>query len=135
MTASLATAKLFRSTALHVGFAFLAMGGWAAYANATHGVGRMAVAGLVQGALSGAITFVLKRSLEAMAARLPGGAATVVPPTISCIVVLGVLVGAHRLAGTPEIGRTIAVPYAVSSGYAWIYSFGLHAARRRAATA
>jgi hypothetical protein len=45
--------------------------------------------------------------------------------------VLAVLLGAHRLAGTPEVWRTIALPYAVSSIYAWIYCFSLQAGRRR----
>jgi fructose-specific phosphotransferase system IIC component len=133
MTVSPAVAKLARSTAAHVAFAAVAMGGWAAFANRGHGLAHEAIAGVVQGVLSGAITFFLKRSLEVMGAQLPIGLAPIVPPLVTCVVVLGVLVGAHRLAGTPEIGRTIALPYAVSSAYAWIYAFGLVMARRRAA--
>jgi hypothetical protein len=124
-------ARLSRSTAVHVAVAALAMGGWAAFANLEHGAARALIAGAVQGALSGAITLVLKRSLEAMAARLPGIAAVVCPPLVTCVVVLVVLLGVHRLAGTPEVWKTIAVPYAVSSGYAWIYCFALAAVRRR----
>jgi hypothetical protein len=40
-------------------------------------------------------------------------------------VVLVVLFTIHRLAGTPEVWTTIAVPYAVSSTYAWIYTLAL----------
>jgi hypothetical protein len=120
-----ALAVLARSSAVHVAFAFLAMGGWALFANRAHPAGAMLLAGLVQGAISAAITLALKRALEAMAARLGGAAAFIVPPAITCVVVLAVLVGAHRLAGTPEIWATIAVPYAVSSAYAWIYTASL----------
>jgi len=124
-------ASLARSTLAHVAVAWLAMGAWAVFANHSHGMGRALVAGLVQGTLSGAITFGLKRSLEAMAERLAGPAALVVPPLVTCVVVLLVLLGAHHLAGTPEVWKTIAVPYAVSSSYAWIYSFTLFRDRRR----
>jgi hypothetical protein len=133
MKASFVAAKLARSTAAHIAFATMAMGGWAAFANRYHGPARVALAGAVQGLLSGAITFVLKQSLEAMAARLPLGLAPIIPPLVSCVVVLAVLVGAHSLAGTPEIARTIAVPYAVSSAYAWLYAFTLFRERRAAA--
>lgn len=133
MTVSPPAAKLARSTAAHVAFAFIAMGGWAAFANRAHGPGHVLLAGAVQGALSGTITFFLKRSLEAMAAGLPLALAWLVPPLVTCAVVLAILVGAHALAGTPEVWKTIAVPYAVSSAYAWVYAAGLVAARRRAA--
>ena len=131
MTVPSPVAKLARSTFTHVGFAALAMGGWAAFANQAHGPVRALIAGGVQGLLSGAITFFLKRSLEAMAARLPLGLAWLVPPLVTCAVVLAVLVTAHTLAHTPEVWRTIAVPYAVSSAYAWIYAASLVAGRRR----
>ena len=124
-------APLLRSTAAHVAFAALAMGGWALFANRGHGLGRAALACLVQGLLSGAITFGLKRSLEAMAARVTGVAAVLLPPLVTCAVVLIVLLGVHRLAGTPEVWRTIAVPYAVSSTYAFVYCLGLYGARRQ----
>jgi hypothetical protein len=130
--AKLSTAGLAQSTLAHIAFAVLAMGGWAAFANRSHGAAAMALAGAVQGALSGAITFFLKRSLELMGARSPLAFAWLVPPLISCSVVLVILRGVHALAGTPEIWKTIAVPYAVSSLYAWIYAFSLYAARRRA---
>ncbi len=131
--AKLGNRRLAQSTIAHVAFAVVAMGGWAAFANRDHGLGRMALAGAVQGVLSGAITFFLKRSLEIMAARLPLALAWVVPPLVTCSVVLVVLRVAHGIAGTPEIWKTIAVPYAVSSIYAWVYAFGLFTTRRRAA--
>ena len=56
------------STPLHVGFAFLAMGAWATFANRNHPLPDALLAGLVQGAASGLITFTLKKALERMSA-------------------------------------------------------------------
>lgn len=122
---SSAVAGLARSGAVHGAFAFLAMGAWAAFANRGHGPEAMATAGVIQGAISCAITLILKRSLEAMFARLAGPAAVIVPPLVTMAVVLAVLLALHTVAGTPEVWATIAVPYAVSSSYAWIYTLTL----------
>jgi mannose/fructose/N-acetylgalactosamine-specific phosphotransferase system component IIC len=122
---SSAVAGLARSGAVHGAFAFLAMGAWAAFANRDHGPAAMAMAGVIQGAISCAITLILKRSLEAMFARLTGPMAVVVPPLVTMAVVLAVLLTLHTAAGTPEVWTTIAVPYAVSSSYAWIYTLTL----------
>lgn len=129
---SSAVAGLARSGAVHGAFAFLAMGAWAAFANRGHGLEAMAMAGVVQGAVSCVITLILKRSLEAMFARLSGPAAIAAPPLITMAVVLAVLVTIHRLAGTPEVWTTIAVPYTVSSTYAWIYTLALARMAKRA---
>jgi hypothetical protein len=126
-------AALARSSVVHVAFAFLAMGAWAVFANRLAGPGHARVAGLVQGTLSGGITLALKRFLEAASARLPRVWALVVPPTISCAVILAVLVAAHILAGTRNVLATISLPYAVSSTYAWIYTWAV--SRRRTAGA
>lgn len=129
---SSAVAGLARSGAVHGTFAFLAMGAWAAFANRGHGLEAMAMAGVIQGAISCAITLILKRSLEAMFARLAGPAAVIVPPLVTMAVVLAVLVTIHTLAGTPEVWATIAVPYTVSSSYAWIYTLALRRMARAA---
>lgn len=110
------------STFAHVGFAFLAMGGWALYANAGHGLAAAALPAAAQGALSGLITLVLKRALEAMSPRFPGALAYVVPPAITAAAILALLVAVHTLIGTPEIARTIAVPWSVSTFYAIVYA-------------
>ncbi|WP_372782349.1 hypothetical protein [Phenylobacterium sp.] len=117
-----AVQRLAKSTAVHVGFAFVAMGGWTLWANHGHGLAAAWTPALAQGAMSGAITLVLKRALEAMVARLPGAAAYVVPPAVTAAVILAVLIGVHRLIGTPEIARTIAVPWSVSTLYAIVYA-------------
>ena len=124
-----------RSSAVHVGFAFLAMGGWAVFANREAGFSHALIAGVVQGALSGAITFGLKRFLEAAAARFRGIWAAIVPPTISSAVILALLVGAHTLAGTRHIWATISLPYAVSTTYAWVYAFMIMRERASVGTA
>jgi len=112
-----------------VGFAFVAMGGWALFANRAHGSGAILPA-LAQGTLSGAITFGLKRVLEALAARLTGAAAYVVPPLATASAILALLVTVHTLIRTPEIAATIAVPWSVSSLYAIIYTAVLVRERR-----
>lgn len=129
---SSAVAGLARSGAVHGTFAFLAMGAWAAFANRDHGPAAMATAGVIQGAISCAITLILKRSLEAMFARLAGSAAVIVLPLVTMAVVLAVLLAIHTVAGTPEVWATIAVPYTVSSSYAWIYTLALRRMARAA---
>jgi hypothetical protein len=128
----LSLSKLARASWVHVAFAFLAMGGWALFANRGHGLARALPAGLLQGVLSAALTFGIKRGLEGRFRRLEGLTALIVPPVLSCSIVLALLVGAHTLAGTPEVWATIAVPYAVSSTYAVVYTASLWLARRRA---
>lgn len=118
-----------RSTALHVAFAFVAMGGWAAFANSGHGIGAMLAAFLVQGALSGLITLAMKRGLEAGHRRLTGWTARLLPPLISCTAIGALLFVIHILAGTPEVIRTIAVPWTVSTLYAFVYVASLERVR------
>ena len=119
-------ATLLRSTAAHVAFGVVAMGGWAAFANRGHGLATMALAFVVQGTLSGGLTLILKRWLEwsfahAFAALSPWPR-RFLPPLISCLSIAAVLWTAHRLAGTPEILPTIAVPWSVSTLYAFVYT-------------
>lgn len=119
--------KLARSTAVHVGFAFVAMGAWAAFANRDHGGRAMTQAFVIQGALSGLITLVLKRWLEWSYARLGTPWARIAPPLVSCAVIALTLSALHRLAGTPEVLRTIALPWSVSTAYAIVYTLSLPA--------
>jgi hypothetical protein len=117
--------SLGRSTPAHVAFAFLAMGGWALFANRGHGLAEAWPPALAQGVMSGAITFVLKRALEAMAGRFAGALAYLAPPAITALAILAVLTAVHRLIGTPEIFATIAVPWSVSTLYAVAYTAAL----------
>jgi len=116
---------LARSSIVHVAVAFLAMGGWAVFANRAHAFPQPLVAGLVQGALSGAITLVLKRMIEAIAARLAGIAALVLPPLVAVALSLAILITIHTLAGTPEILATIALPVGVTALYSTLYAAAL----------
>ncbi len=113
------------STIAHVGFAFLAMGAWAMFANRAHAPPQILLAGIVQGTLSGLLTLGLKKGLEWLGARFGGVLALIAPPLITATTILAVLTGAHTLAGTPEIAATIAVPFAVSTSYACVYNFSL----------
>ena len=106
------------------------MGAWGLFANRGHPAGEMLTAGLVQGAISALITLVLKRFLESFSARFDGPLAYLLPPTISCAAILALLWSVHTLAGTPEVWATLAVPFAGSSTYAWIYTAVVVRARR-----
>lgn len=122
--------RLARSAFVHVAFAFLAMGGWALFANRAHGLEAAWKPAVVQGAVSACITLVLKRVLEAFAARLKGPLAFVLPPLVTAGVILAALVAIHRLIGTPEVARTIAVPWSVSTLYAILYTAALALERK-----
>ncbi|MFX0542245.1 hypothetical protein ACEWPM_010995 [Roseovarius sp. S4756] len=114
--------RLAASTPVHVAIGFAAMGGWAVWANAAHGAGPALLAGLVQGAISGALTLGLKQSVDWMRPRMRGPLAYVAPPLIAVICSALILITAHGLAGTPEIWTTIAVPLAVSFSYIFAYN-------------
>ncbi len=118
-------ARLMRSSIVHVTFAFLAMGSWAAFANLAHPMPAPLRAGLLQGALSAVITLLLKRGIEWLARRFSGLAALLVPPLAAGVVSASLLTIIHMIGGTPEIGRTIAVPWTVATTYAALYNFSL----------
>lgn len=116
---------LIRQGGLHMAGAFLAMGGWAVFANRAHPMPDPLLAGLVQGTISAVITLFLKRMIEAVSRRLTGLAALLLPPLVAFSLSLGLLSLLHLLAGTPEIAATIAVPLIVSTSYAFLYSYAL----------
>ncbi len=120
---------VMNSTFVHVGFAFLAMGSWAVFANRAHPMPEPLIAGLVQGTLSGAITLVMKKALEALSRLFFAGgkikSALVLPPLIVCSISLLVLISAHRAAGTPELAATIVLPFSVAFSYACLYAYNL----------
>jgi hypothetical protein len=122
---SMPLARLMRSSIVHVGFAFLAMGSWAAFANRAHAMPAPLQAGLIQGVISASITMMLKRCIEYLASRFSGLAALLAPPAIAAIVSASVLTIIHTIGGTPEIARTIAVPLAVATSYAALYNLSL----------
>ena len=123
-------ARLMRSSIVHVGFAFLAMGSWAAFANRAHPMPAPLYAGLLQGAISATITLVLKRAIEYLASRFSGLTALLAPPVIAGLVSASLLTILHTLGGTPEIAKTIAVPLTVATSYAALYNYSLWRIRK-----
>lgn len=123
-------ARLMRSGIVHVGFAFLAMGSWAAFANRAHAMPAPLQAGLIQGAISAGITLVLKRGIDDLASRFTGVTALLAPPAIAGLVSASLLTLIHTLGGTPEIGTTIAVPLTVATSYATLYNLSLWRMRK-----
>ncbi|MCV0349654.1 MAG: hypothetical protein K5863_06225 [Nitratireductor sp.] len=124
-----ALARLARSSAVHMAFAFLAMGSWAVFANRGHAMPRPLVAGMVQGLLSACITLFLKRIVEWLTSRFSGLGALVLPPLIACLVSATLLTTIHAAAGTPEILATVALPLTVATSYAALYTYTLWSAR------
>lgn len=117
--------RAVRSSPLHMVVAFLGMGGWAVLANRAHPMPGPLIAGLVQGALSAAITLGLKRGVETLARHLPGRSALFVPPVAAWAASAALLTSMHRLAGTPEVLATILVPNAVATIYATLYTVAI----------
>lgn len=122
-------ARLRRSSAVHVAFAFVAMGSWALFANRAYPLPRMLLAGLVQGALSGCLTLFLKRVVERLSTAFSGPLRLVAPPVIALLGSATLLVTFHMLSGTPEILKTIAVPLLVSTSYAALYNYSISKGR------
>jgi fructose-specific phosphotransferase system IIC component len=124
-------APLARSSAVHVLFGFVAMGGWAAFANRAHPMPAPLLAGMIQGGLSACITLFLKRVIEALSLRLDGIGGVLVPPVTTCLVSATLLALIHALSGTPEVLATIVLPLTVATSYAALYNFSLWKAGRR----
>jgi hypothetical protein len=114
---------------VHMGAGFLLMGGWAFLANLGHPMPAPLVAGLVQGTLTALITLGLKRMVEGIVARTSGWAAVLLPPLAACAVSVTLLATIHRLAGTPEVLRTLALPATVSTLYALLWALRLRERR------
>lgn len=118
--------SLAGSGVVHVAFAFLAMGGWAVFANRAHAMPRPVLAGLVQGTMSAILTLCLKTTIDALSHRFSGVSSFWAPPAIACILSTGLLVAVHTISGTPEILRTILVPVIVSATYSALYSYSIY---------
>jgi hypothetical protein len=122
--------RLMQRSVVHVGFAFVAMGSWAAFANRDHPMPAPLSAGLIQGTLSAVITLLLKRCIEALSRRFSGLPGLVLPPALAALASVTLLGTLHWAGGTPEIARTIAVPLTVATSYAALYNFSLWRKRR-----
>jgi len=109
----------------HMALGAALMGAWAGFANRGHAMPVPVQAALVQAVLTAGITFVMKRVLEGLSARLPGRAALFGPPIAAGALSLGLLSLFHTLSGTPELLHTIALPFCVASLYGALYTFRL----------
>jgi hypothetical protein len=118
-------AAISRHPLAHMAGGFLAMGGWAAFANRQHAMPDPLIAGVVQGTASAVITLGLKRMIDAVSGLFADSRALWLPPLIACAASLILLTVIHSLAGTPEVALTIAVPLTVATIYAAIYSYSL----------
>ncbi|WP_455270226.1 hypothetical protein [Rhizobium herbae] len=119
------------SGTVHVLFAFLAMGGWAVFANRGHAMPQPLYSGFLQGALSACLTLFLKSVIDVLSKRFSGFVRFWAPALIACLGSASLLTVLHALIGTPEIASTIAVPLLVSTSYASIYNYSI--SRRRGA--
>lgn len=117
--------RMLQSSITHLLFAFIVMGSWAIFANWPYPFPRPYIAGLVQGVLSATITYLLKRTIERLAIKCTGISALWAPPLIACSISLCILVTIHFAAGTPEVIRTISLPFSVATIYAVIYNYSL----------
>ena len=129
----MADRSIFRSSAAHMAFGFLLMGGWALFANRAHGLEGSWLPALAQGVVSALLTGVIKKVIEWMDGRIAGPLAYVVPPLVTASSILATLWTMHTLIGTPEVAATIAFPWSISTLYAIIYNAGIVRARRAAA--
>lgn len=123
---------LARSSLVHVTVGFLLMGGWALFANSGHGLAKAWLPALVQGTISGLLTGALKKTLEALDGKIAGALAYLLPPALTAGTILALLFTVHTVIGTPEVVRTVAFPWTVSTLYAIVYNAGLVRARRTA---
>lgn len=121
--------RLARNGTVHVLFAFLAMGGWAVFANRAYDMPRPLYSGLVQGVMSACLTLFLKSVIDGLSERFDALTRLWAPPLIACLGSTAVLVAIHAASGTPEILKTVAVPLLVSTSYATIYNYSISARR------
>lgn len=130
MVTAMAERSIIRSSAAHMAFGFVLMGGWALFANRAHGLGQSWLPALAQGTVSALLTGVIKKVIEWLDGQVGGVLAYAMPPFITAGSILVILYVMHTLIGTPEIAATIAFPWSISTVYAVIYNAGLVRARR-----
>jgi len=117
--------SLLRSGRLHVAAGFLLMGGWAIFANMSHPMPAPLIAGLLQGLLSAAITFTLKRIVDGLLPHLKGVPGLITPSVLCAAFSVSLLAMIHTIAGTPEVWTTLALPSTVGTLYATFYNITL----------
>ena len=112
--------------------AFIAYGGWAAYANHRYGLTTALVSALAQGTISFLVTAFMTLILEAIFYRFAAGALRFVVTAIGAQVVVALVTfTVHYVVGTPEIIVTMTPSFIVSSIYSVVYTTGMHIRDRR----
>ncbi len=119
--------SLFRTIiahrATHIAFAFVALGGWAFWANRMHEMPAPLIAGLLQGVISATITIGLQWIIHRVYGRTRNAGLSMITAALFSLATISSL---HALAGTPEIMATIAIPWMVGCIYVIAYTSGLH---------
>ncbi|MBC8354001.1 MAG: hypothetical protein H8E66_18555 [Planctomycetes bacterium] len=114
--------------------AFLMYGGWATFANSSHGLYKSLLAGLTQGSLSLVSTAVLTSLMETVFSRMSPGVtrflAAGMGPTTATLLLMTVV---HFATGTPEIMATMLPSIVVGYAYSLIYAAGLTRRHRQLA--
>lgn len=110
--------------------AFVLYGGWAVFANWSHGLRAGLLADLAQGSMSFLSTALLTTGIEKIFAGMSAGAlrylaAATIPITLTLLLMAIV----HRLAGTPEIAATMAPSILIGYLFSFAYAGGLARAR------
>ena len=101
---------------------FVVYGGWAYWANLSHGQAMGLRAGLLQGGYSFALTFFSTLLMEWLYRRCAGRPhARLLTIASTGVILLVVPVTLHMLAGTPEILMTIAPGFAIGMVYTATY--------------
>ena len=110
---------------MSVGAALL-YGAWALAINWSHGAGTAWRAAATQAAFSFAATLIMSSIMEAVFVRRPPGPGRVVlTAAVPTSLGIGVLVGAHALAGTPELLLTVLPSAVVGLVFSTAYSLNL----------
>ena len=117
--------NLLQSKTVHAVGGFALMGGWAFFANRAHEMPAPLVSGVVQGVFTATITLFLKRLIEGIFHHATGWSRILAPSFAAFFISLVLLTAIHRLAGTPALIATIAVPLTVSTLYAFFYTTAL----------
>ncbi|MEC7760418.1 MAG: hypothetical protein VX874_00740 [Pseudomonadota bacterium] len=116
---------VLQSNLAHVLAGIFLMGGWAFIANITHSWLAAFEAGLLQGLITGTMTFFIKKAIEWVASNTTG----VVTPTLAASAISAtVLTTIHTIAGTPAFWATVLVPFTVATIYGATYTFTLRRA-------
>lgn len=119
--------SLFAATAALIGY-----GGWAWYANSSAGDAAAGKAALVQGGYSFILTFAMTYVTERV--YWYTGGRVWLTTLLSSILLLASAYGIHLIAGTPEVGMTIAPGFVIGTVYTAFFVVYLKGLKQTATT-